>query len=118
MFISNSSLGQNQENDLEPIDTVIEKQIISYLDRAWELMNVDIDSMYYFDNKAIKLAQLYGFEEYLANSHVQLASYFEIKGDYDSAVYHHYQGITIYQNNESLRRGFVNAYYNLAATFE
>lgn len=115
---SNSSFGQNQTNPPVTERQAIESEIISYLDKAWNFINTDIDSMYYYDNKAFKLAKLYQFEEYIANAHAQLAGYYEVKGDYDSAVYHHYKGISIYQNNDSLRRGLINAYYNLASTFD
>lgn len=115
---SNSSFGQNQNNFKHSDSLSIESEIISYLDKAWSFINTDIDSMYYYDIKAFELAKFYQLEKYMADAHAQFAGYYEVKGDYDSAVYHHYQGISIYQNNDSLRRGLINAYYNLASTFD
>lgn len=92
-------------------------QIEEYLFKAWNFLNTNIDSMYFYDRLALELSKRTGNMQGLAQSHSQIANYYEITGDYDSAVFHHYEGIKIYESVDSLRRGLINAYYNLSNTF-
>lgn len=112
---SNSIFAQSNTQDITKEKNGEVSQI---LDDAWDYYMYKRDSMYYLDHLALRLSKKYNLSNCQATAHSQLALYFESEGVYDSAIYHFFKGIEIYETFDSLRHKTINAYFNLAGYYQ
>lgn len=110
-----SSFGQKVlNNDIQ----AKKKDLVEILDRAWDFNQTKPDSMYLLDYQALRLAKKFDFLSIQGTAHSQLAFYFNQAGIYDSAIFHYFKGIEIYESVDSLRKKLINNYYNLAFLYD
>lgn len=91
--------------------------IVNYLDSSWECMYTNLDKMEVHIKEAMFLAKKFDFKVRKARIHAHFGFYYEHRGNYDSAIYHHLKGIEILESHDSLRYKLVDAYHNLSGAY-
>jgi two-component sensor histidine kinase len=106
------------QNNLQLSKKEATSLVTTYLDSSWNNIYLNLDTAQAYNKRALVIAENFDLLENKAAVYSHMGIYFELKGNYDSAIYYHLAGIELLDALDTLPSNLINAYHNLSDCYK